>query len=350
MLSLENLAALVLHVTLVMYALFGGADFGGGIWTAFSSGPRAREQRDSLFLAIGPVWETNNIWLVFLVVTLFTAFPTGFAAIFIALLAPFVLALVGLIFRGAACAFRHFGSQIGEDVPIWAKTFEIASIVTPYAFGMAVTATAAGGITLVDGQVQYGPSTWVSSFTLVGGLVGMAICAYLAPIYMTVRTTGDLQQDFRRRGMIAGLILGILTTVEIPVAMAEAPLFADRLLHSWALSFVFLAVFAGITTQVLLWRNRFLPGQIMAAATVTMTITGFSSALYPDLLIGQLSIVAAAAPRPTLAAFFTVLPLGALVLVPSLIFLYWTFRGEPDPERPLRGTGQSASSGKAGKA
>lgn len=334
MLTLENMAALALHLGLVMYALFGGADFGGGIWTALASGPRAREQRDSLFLAIGPVWETNHVWLIFMVVTLFTAFPKGFSILFTALLVPFVIALIGINFRGAAFAFRHFGKEIGEDVPLVARTFEIASILTPFTLGMAVTDIASGRIILTGDQVQLTLWGWISPFTLVGGLVGMAVCAYLTPIYMTVRTGGELQEDFRRRGMAAALTLGALTTMAVPVALAYAPLFAQRLLRSWPLVFVSLAVVSGLSTQMLLWRRQYLATQIMAAGTVLLTISGFSAALYPDLIIGQLTIAAAAAPPPTLRAFLTVLPIGALILVPSLVYLYWTFRGEPDPNAP----------------
>ncbi|WP_243369794.1 cytochrome d ubiquinol oxidase subunit II [Geotalea sp. SG265] len=334
MLTLENLAALALHLGLVMYALFGGADFGGGIWTALASGPRAKEQRDGLFLAIGPVWETNHVWLIFMVVTLFTAFPKGFSVLFTALLVPFVIALIGINFRGAAFAFRHFGREIGEDVPLVARTFEIASIVTPFTMGMAVTAIASGRIVLIGNQVQLTMWGWVSPFTLVGGVVGSAICAYLAPIYMTVRTEGALQEDFRRRGMATALALGIATTLEVPVAMADAPLFTARLLRSWPLLFVSLAVVSGLTTQLLLWRRRFPAAQIMAGGTVLLTITGFSAALYPDLIIGQLTIAAAAAPLPALRAFLAVLPIGALILVPSLVYLYRTFSGNPDFQLP----------------
>jgi len=332
--TLENLAAGAVYLGLVMYAVFGGADFGGGIWTALASGPRAREQREGLFHAIGPVWETNHIWLIFVVVTLFTAFPKGFAALFTALPVPLVIALIGINFRGAAFAFRHFGRQTGERIPFMASIFAIASILTPFALGMAVTATATGKIIFVNSWVQAEPWFWIGPFTLVGGVVGMAVCAYLAPIYMTVRTEGELRNDFRRQGIIAGLLLGIMTTVEIPVAMVDAPLFAGRLLGSRVVPFVAMAVLSGTTAMVLLWRYRFLWAQIAAAATVTLTIAGFASAMYPDLLIGQLTLAAAAAPPATLRAFLMVLVIGAIILVPSLLFLYWTFRGEPDPELP----------------
>ena len=334
MLTYEILAAGVLLLGLVLYAIFAGADFGGGIWTAFASGPRAREQRESLFHAIGPVWETNHVWLIFVVVTLFTAFPIGFAALFTALLVPFVIALVGINFRGAAFAFRHFGRQTGTEVPFIARTFEISSILTPFALGMAVAAAATGRIVMTGGRVSNGLWSWISPFTLIGGFVGMAICAYLAPIYMTVRTKGELQEDFRKRGMIAGIVLGVLTTVEVPIARFDAPLFADRLLGSWSVLLVTLAVASGIATQILLWRRKYQWAQAIAAGTVALTLTGFGAAIYPDLLIGQLSLKAAAAPQATLAAFFTILPFGIIILVPSLLFLYWTFRGEPNPEIP----------------
>jgi cytochrome bd ubiquinol oxidase subunit II len=332
--TLENLAAGTVLLGLVMYAVFGGADFGGGIWTALASGPRAREQRDGLFHAIGPVWETNHVWLIFMVVTLFTVFPKGFAALCTVLPVPLVIALIGINFRGAAFAFRHFGRQTGKHIPFMADIFAVSSMLTPFALGMAMTATATGKIVFVHNTVQAGPWFWIGPFTLVGGLVGMAICAYLAPIYMTVRTDGELRKDYRVRGIIAGLVLGILTTVAIPVAMVDAPLFAGRLLSSRAIFFVFLAVIFGITTEALLLRYRFLLAQIAAAGTVTFTLTGFAAAMYPDLIIGQLSLAAAAAPPATLRVFFAVLVIGIIILAPSLLLLYWTFRGEPNPELP----------------
>ena len=187
--TLENLAAGAVYLGLVMYAIFGGADFGGGIWTALASGPRAQEQRGKLFHAIGPVWETNHVWLIFVVVTLFTAFPKGFAALFTALLVPLVIALIGINFRGAAFAFRHFGRQTGEQIPFMVSIFAVSSMLTPFALGMAVTAAATGKIVFVNDWVQAEPWFWISPFTLVGGLTGMAICAYLA-VAITRRQLG----------------------------------------------------------------------------------------------------------------------------------------------------------------
>ncbi len=332
-----TLASIILVAGLLMYALFGGADFGGGIWTALAFGPRAREQREALFNAIGPVWETNHVWLIFVVVTLFTAFPAGFGNLFVVLMTPLVLALVGINFRGAAFAFRHFGRESKRETPLSARVFEIASVLTPFTLGLAVSAAAAGRIVIAGRIPTENVSAWLNPFTILGGLVGMAICAYLAPVYMTVRVTGDLQEDFRKESLAAGLALGILTSLMIPLAHYQAPLFAQRLFNSWPMLFVMLAVLAGIVTETLLWLRRYFWAQLLAGATIVFTMAGFAAALHPDILIGQLTLRAAAAPYPTLAAFLAVLPIGALVLVPSLFYLYWTFRGEPSTELPPEG-------------
>lgn len=323
-----NLAAAALLLGLLMYAIFGGADFGGGIWTALASGPRKREQREGLFNAIGPVWETNHVWLILVVVTLFTAFPRGFSAISTALATPLVIALVGINFRGAAFAFRHFGRQTGREVPLMARTFEISSILTPFSLGMAVTATATGRIDMSGGGGIWSGS-WVSPSTLMGGVVGLGICAYLAPVYMAARTSGELREDFRRRAMAAAVALGFLTSLAIPVARLDAPSFAARLSGAPALAVVSLAVICGVATLVLLWRRRFLAAQLTAAGTVAFTLAGFGVAMYPDLLMDRLTLEAAAAPAATLRAFLQVIAAGMIVLAPSLLFLYLTFRGEP---------------------
>ncbi|MFA5514686.1 MAG: cytochrome d ubiquinol oxidase subunit II [Desulfuromonadales bacterium] len=330
----EVIAAGILLLGLIMYAVFGGADFGGGVWTALASGPRKRAQREGLFHAIGPVWETNHVWLIFVVVVLFMVFPSAFSALFIALLAPLVIALVGINFRGAAFAFRHFGKETGRGVPFIARSFEISSILTPFFMGMAVTAAAAGTIRLDDGEVTSGLWVWITPFTLGGGVIGLAICAYLTPIFMTVRTRGELREDFRRRGMAAGLLLGVLTALEVPLALWDAPLFAQRLFTPRALAGIALAVLFGITTEALLWRRWFRTAQVAAAGTVALTVAGFAAALYPDMIIGELTVAESAAPAATLYVFFAVLPFGVLILAPALLFLYWTFRGGANPQAP----------------
>lgn len=333
--SLEVLAAGVVLAGLIAYAMFGGADFGGGVWTALATGPRAREQREAIFRAMGPVWETNHVWLILVVVTLFTAFPPAFADLFTALLVPLVIVLVGIVFRGAAFAFRHFGQEGPVSLPATGAVFTIASVLTPLTMGMAVGAVAGGHITIEDGVVTsglYGP--WLHAFPIVSGLIAIAMCGFLTASYMTTRSVGALREDFRNRALAASLALGAATTVALPVAWWDAPLFWDRLLRPLPLAMVGLAVVAGLCSLAVLWRRLYVLAPPVAAGTVALVIAAWGAVQYPYLVLPNVKIADAAAGRETLLYFLIALPIGSLILIPSLALLYFTFSektgGMPD--------------------
>jgi cytochrome d ubiquinol oxidase subunit II len=329
--SLEVVAAGVLMFGLIAYAVFGGADFGGGVWTALAFGPRAREQRDAIFRAMGPVWETNHVWLILVLVTLWTAFPPAFAHIFTALLVPLVIALVGIIFRGAAFGFRHFGEGTLQRLPATGAVFAVASMLTPIALGVAVGAIAGGHISIAAGRVESGLyAPWLRAFPLICGGIGLAMCAVLTAFFMTTRTSGELREDFRIRGIAASLVLGALTTAAIPVAHWDAPAFADRIARPATLALMSAAVLAGISSMFVLWHRWYRLAPPIAAITVALVVGAWGAAQYPYLVLPGETLAQAAATRGTLVAFLAILPIGAVVLVPSLALLFWTFRGETD--------------------
>ncbi len=333
MVSPADIAAGALLLGVIMYAIFGGADFGGGAWTALTSGRRAEEQREALFNAIGPVWETNHTWLIFVVVTLFTCFPAGFAALFTALLIPLVIALVGINFRGAAFAFRHFGREHKQGLPATGQVFSVSSILTPLALGMAVSSIASGRIRLVNGQVVAGLwSSWINLFCIGGGLVGLAICAYVSAVLMIVRTEGEMREDFRVRAAIASFALGVLTTLQVIVAYFDVRPFFDALMRPLPLLVAAAAILCGLGTLFLLVARIYAPAQVLAGITVGAILVGFGAALYPYLLIGQMTFAQAAAPQASIVAYLTILPIGALILVPSLVLLYRTFTRQEQAE------------------
>ncbi len=328
---LEYAGVFLVLAGLVMYAVSGGADFGGGVWTALASGPRAEEQRKSLYRAIGPVWETNHIWLIILIVVLFTCFSAAFKIISIALVVPLAIALIGINFRGAAFVFRHFGKSRGTELPATGIVFSIASAFTPFFLGMAVSAISAGAIKLVNGQIESGLwSAWASTpvlpFTVTGGLIGLSICAYITPVYMAARTTGELREDFRKRAIAGAFALGGLTALEIIISGFFAPLFFKGFLHPLPLVLAGLAVVCGVITQVLLFKRSFQSAQWVARTTIGFTITGFMAAVYPYILIGQMTFAQAMSNPETFKAVLITLPIGVALLVPSLIFLYKSFK------------------------
>jgi cytochrome d ubiquinol oxidase subunit II len=324
--SLDVLAAGVILAGLIAYAMFGGADFGGGVWTALAAGPRARAQREAIFRAMGPVWETNHVWLILIVVTLFTAFPSVFAELFTALLVPLSIALVGIVFRGAAFAFRHYGQEAPVSLPATGAVFAVASILTPLTMGMALGAIAGGHIVIEGGAVRsglYGP--WLHAFPVVCGLIAVAICGFLTASYMTVRSAGALQEDFRGRALAGSLALGAMTTLALPVAWWDAPAFWDRLQRPLPLAVMSLAVAAGLGSLAVVWRRLYVLAPAAAGATVALVIAAWGAVQYPYMVLPGVRIDDAAAGHTTLAYFLAALPIGAATLIPSLVLLYATF-------------------------
>ncbi len=323
--SLADLAAIVVLTGLIAYTLFAGADFGGGVWTALAGGPRAERQREALFRAIGPVWEANHVWLILVIVTLFTVFPSAFADLFIALLVPLVIALVGIVFRGAAFAFRHFIMGTGTGLPATETVFSVASFVAPLSMGMAIGVIAGGHITIENGVVTSGLfETWLRPFPIICGLMTVTTCAVLAAFYMTTRTTGDLREDFRVHGLAASLMLGVLTSAAIPVAYWWSEPLWDGLLEPGALVLMGGAVTLGIGSLAVLWYRRFGLAPPIAAGAVTLVISAWAVAQYPYLIVPSGRVSDVAAESGTIALFLIVLAVEASLLIPSLLLLYRT--------------------------
>lgn len=329
MLSPEQAAGAVAVAAIVMYTIFGGADFGGGIWTLLASGPTKHEQRNALERAIGPVWETNHVWLILLVVTLFVVFPTAYAAIFTALYVPLFIALLGIVARGAAFAFRHYGARDSQLSEISLQSFSGASVLTPFAFGLSVGAVTGGHIKVSNGVVLSGAFTgWLQPFAITCGLIGLLICAFLTAAYMIPRTEGALQRDFRRRAIAASLALGAVTTIAIPIAHFDATEFADELSRSSVLAAMAITACLGLATLAMLLRGRSTWVPVFAAATAVGVVLAWALAQNPELIAPGLSLQAAAAESITVKSFLIALPFGAAILVPSLLLLYLTFSRE----------------------
>src|ERR1700694_2222497 len=222
--TLADGVAAVLLLALTAYAVLAGADFGGGVWDLFASGPRRKAQRSAIAAALGPVWEANHVLLIFLLVGLFTAFPTVFAVLSTALFLPFTIALIGIILRGAAFTFQAHGEEaVGELAP-WGFIFGAASIIAPAFLGAALAAVATG-----SGRAAGGPDVttgWVSWLAVDMALLAIALAAYLAATYLMVELENDppLQADFRRRAFGAAMVSGILAVAGLVLAWRQAPM------------------------------------------------------------------------------------------------------------------------------
>ncbi len=330
MLSLELLAAGAMVVSLTFYALLGGADYGGGVWDLLARGRRAREQRALIAEAIGPVWEANHVWLILVLVILFTGFPPAFAAIATALHVPLTLLLIGIVLRGSAFTFRTYDSQRDDVQRRWSRVFSAASIITPVLLGVTVGAIASGTIKVEDGVVTSGFWwSWLAPFPFAVGLFALALFAFLAAVYLTLEAKEDaLREDFRRRALVAGVVVGALALAVFLLAGSGAPKVRAGLTASaWALPLHGATAVAAVGAFYFLLRREYAWARLCAAAQVSLILWGWALAQFPYIVEPDITIAAAAAPPQTLRLLLIALAVGALVLFPSFYYLFRVFKG-----------------------
>jgi cytochrome bd ubiquinol oxidase subunit II len=264
-------------------------------------------------------------------VLLFSCFPTAFSRLVISLHIPLTLVLVGIVLRGSAFTFRSYG---GDDVPAqqyWGRLFASASLVTPLLLGMAVGAIAAGRVVAPSGAGFAAGYIWpwLSAFTLSVGVMTVLLFAFLAAVYLTVEAEEpELREDFRRRALGAGLavFLGAMTTLAL--AWEEAPLVWKGLVTARsALPIHLLTGLAATLALWALWKRRYQTARVAAVAQVTLILWGWALAQFPWIVPPELSIRDTAAPAVTLRLTLFALALGAIVLFPSLYYLFRVFKG-----------------------
>jgi cytochrome bd ubiquinol oxidase subunit II len=322
----------LLFTALLLYAVLGGADYGGGVWDLLASGPRARQQRRLIEAAIGPVWEANHVWLIFMIVLLFTAFPPAFAALSTALHIPLTLMLLGIVLRGTSFTFRQYDRQEDPVQQRWGRLFAISSVFTPLMLGICIGAISTGGIRVQDGVVVSGfLRPWLGLFPFAVGLFAVALFAFLAAVYLTVETEDEaLREDFRRRALGAAGTVGALALTVYLLSQEAAPLVRASLAErawSWLLQIV--TGFFALGAIGALWRRRFHLARVLAVVQVAFILTGWALALYPFLVPPDISITQAAAPLSVLRPVLWGTGIGLLILVPSFLYLFRVFKGGP---------------------
>ena len=323
----ESAIALIMLVALVIYAWFGGADYGAGVWDLLATGPRAESQREVIAHAIGPVWEANHVWLILVIVLLFTGFPSAFAAIMTGLHVPLSLMLVGIVLRGSAFTFRSYdNTALGKRR--WNRAFAIPSVLTPVLLGMIIGSIASGRLNARPRQAGDLFHPWLGPFPVVVGLFTLAIFAYLAAVYLTLETDDrDLREDFRRRALLAALAVGVLAYAVFFLARGQAPLvFRGLYATAWGFPVRIATGALAIVAIVCLWTRHYHLARAAAMVQVALILWGCALAQQPYLVPPALTLANSAAPASTLKFLLVALAAGALILLPSLAYLFRIFK------------------------
>jgi cytochrome bd ubiquinol oxidase subunit II len=318
--------AAILFVVIAAYALFGGADFGGGIWDLLAgSAERGPAPRRLIDESITPVWEANHVWLVFILVLLWTAFPPAFAAIMTALFVPLSLSLLGIVLRGVGFAFRHTAQRLRMQ-QLTGALFAAASLITPFFIGTVVGA-------VVTGQVPVHPAgnvlaAWTSPTAILTGFLFVAACAYLSAVFLVLEARQRGQQGlvryFSLRATAAGVLTGALAGGTFAELSASSPYVFARL-TGIALPLVAISIAAGIAVLSMLWLRWYhaLFLRVTAAIAVATVVWGWGLAQYPYLFPTSLPLAAGSAPTAALVALFAVAGLAVLLVVPGFALLYF---------------------------
>jgi cytochrome d ubiquinol oxidase subunit II len=323
---LADLALAVLIIALSAYAVLGGADFGAGFWDLTAGGAeRGARLRGLVNRSMGPVWEANHVWLIVVLVVMWTCFPSAFGPVMETLYVPIFLAGVGIILRGAAFAVRGEAATISEARALGA-TFAISSVLTPFFLGCALGAVASGQVP-AEGDPGIPFESWTNATSIFAGLMAVAIGAYVAAVFLAgdaVRAgLPDLAAAFRRRALGAAVVAGALSVAGLFVVESDAPELYDGLTSGLGLALAIAAVLIGTVTLALIWTSRFELARYTSGLAVGAVLTALAVAMRPDFLPGELSFQDAAAGDSTLIATLIAIALALAVIVPSL---WWLFK------------------------
>jgi cytochrome d ubiquinol oxidase subunit II len=345
-----NATAVVLFFGVTAYALFGGADFGAGIWDLVAGGPERGERPRALIdHSIGPVWEANHVWLIFCLVVLWTAFSEAFASITLTLFVPLTLAALGIVLRGSSFAFRKAVTRT-RDRRNFGAAFALSSVLVPFCMGAVAGAIASGRVPS-GGRAGDPWSSWINPTSIVGGLLAISVCAYLSAVYLVWDAhrlgDADLGEYFRRRAVVASVVSGVIAFVGIVVFHSDATYLYDGL-TSRALPLVIISAICGLVSLGMLLRDSTMWARLFSIGAVAAVVIGWGVAQWPYMLPESLKVAQAAGPTGTLEAVLVVFVFAAVVILPALALLYTLdqkslLAGEGAADDAVAATGASAA-------
>jgi cytochrome d ubiquinol oxidase subunit II len=312
-------------VGIAAYAVLGGADFGGGFWDLTAGGDaRGGAVRGMVQRSMSPVWEANHVWLIFVLVMVWTAFPVAFGSLFSTLEIPLFLASIGIIFRGTAFALRGHAATMREARAIGA-TFALSSVLVPFCFGATIGGIASGRVP-VGNEAGDTITSWLNPTSILIGVLAVSTGAYLAAVFLagdSVRAgQPELARAFRARALGAAVVTGVIAFAGLFIIRSDARALFDGLTSGGGLVAMLVSAVAGGATLWLVRAERYGIARLTSAAAVGAVTVGWVLAQDPYVLPPRLTLDQAAASDATLASLLIGVGIGALVLVPSLWYLY----------------------------
>ncbi|MBL7699169.1 MAG: cytochrome d ubiquinol oxidase subunit II [Chitinophagaceae bacterium] len=322
-----------LWASILLYILLGGADFGAGIIELFTSPKNRRKTRQAMYHAIGPVWEANHMWLIIAIVILFVGFPLIYTTMSVHLHIPLAIMLLGIIARGTAFAFRHYDAVIDDMQKVYNKIFVYSSFITPLFLGIIAGSAVSGRIdteatTFADAYIF----SWLNFFSLTTGLFTVAICGYLAAIYIIGETTDPTERSrFIKKARLSAMAAFVAGTLVFIAGYFESvPIFNWIFGNPVSLIAICAATASLFVQAQFLKRRKTNPIRILAGFQVTMILLAVTVKHYPNIVLlkdeKSLSLLEHAGHEQTIFYLGAALLIGSIFILPALYYLLYSFQ------------------------
>lgn len=314
----------------IAYVVLGGADFGTGVWDLLASGPTAQRQHQFISRVLGPVWEANHVWLIFLLIGLMNVFPAAFATFMSTLFIPLTIALLGIVLRGSGFIFRTYALQAeGTFARLWSRVFSISSLLTPFFLGVSAA-------TVADGQIHLSGNpallNWITPFSVAVGVMAVLQCATLAAVYLTaeahIRHEEAFVASYRVKALISSALVSVLGVVCIALSASAAPWLWESLLVQ-ALPFVTGTVLMGIMVLVMLFMRYYRMASFFVVLETALMLISWGVSQYPYIIPPVLTIQQAANASTVTTIILAVMIVGMLLVLPALFYLFKIFKWTP---------------------
>jgi cytochrome d ubiquinol oxidase subunit II len=322
-----------LWIALLLYLLLGGADFGAGIIELFTSDKNKDKTSDTLYRAIGPVWEANHMWLIIVIVILFTGFSEIYATVSTYLHIPLVIMLLGIIARGTAFAFRHYDAVQDDMQKLYNKIFRYSSFITPLFLGI-IAGSAVGG--KIDPHATNFASAfifpWLNYFSFSVGLFTVAICGYLAAIFIIGEAqteAGRARYRIKARSMnLAAVMAGML--VFVAAMLDHIPLTTWLFGNKIGISAIAAAIISLVLQWYLILKGKTIIIRLLAGFQIAMILLATTYYHYPKIILlkggGYLSLLVHRGADKAIMALGLALLIGSLFILPALLYLIYSFQ------------------------
>jgi cytochrome d ubiquinol oxidase subunit II len=324
-----------LFFAILLYFLLGGADFGAGIIELFTSDDNKQRTRRTSYQAIGPIWEANHMWLIIAVVILFVGFPDIYSKMCTYLHIPLLIMLIGVIARGTAFAFRNYDAVKDEKTQnIYNHIFVYSSFLTPLFLGIIAGSAISRQINFdADNFADAYLFSWLNWFSVAVGLFTVALCGFLAAIYLMGEATEDFDvKRFIKKAKVLNIIAFFCGGL-VFIAAEKENIHLAHWIFGNPVSLT--AVIAASVSLIALWitvsLGRKQIARIFAAFQVSMILLSVGYTHYPNFVMGKggknLSLLTDHAPSTTINDLGIALLIGSLFILPALFYLFYSFSG-----------------------